>query len=175
MTAAPLASIKRTVFQTFGVLPKPVRRWLIRTIRPTWTAGSVAVIERQDGRWLFVKPVYRAGWTLPGGLVDKGEHPATTVVREMKEELGIDITVIDGPWSIIDPEYNRVETIFRAALADDTDPDDIEVTTAELSAMGWFDPTSPPEVEDETNELLILARQVEAGGSTTRIRGDNNS
>ena len=94
MSTGPLGSAKRLAFQTFGVLPKPIRRWLIRTIRPSWTAGSVAIIEREDGRWLFVLPVYRKGWTLPGGLVDKGEHPATTVVREMKEELGITVEVV---------------------------------------------------------------------------------
>jgi len=175
MSVGPLAPLKRTVFRTFGALPKPLRRWLIRTIRPTWTAGSVAIIERDDGRWLFVKPVYRKGWTLPGGLVDRGEHPATTVVREMQEELGVTVSVVAGPWSIIDSEHNRVETIYRVRLADDIDPDGIQVTTAELSAMGWFDPAAPPDIEDETNELLILARQVEAEGSTTRIRGDETT
>lgn len=175
MSTGPLGSAKRLAFQTFGVLPKPIRRWLIRTIRPSWTAGSVAIIEREDGRWLFVLPVYRKGWTLPGGLVDKGEHPATTVVREMKEELGITVEVVGEGWAIIDHEHNRVETIFRVSLAEGTDPDAIEITTVELADLGWFDPGSPPDIEDETNEVLVLARQVAAGGSSMRVRGDDHS
>lgn len=174
MSSGPLDSTKRAVFRTFGAMPKPVRRWLIRTIRPTWTAGSVAIIERDDGRWLFVQPVYRKGWTLPGGLVDKGEHPAVTAVREMKEELGIDVTVTGDGWAIVDPEYSRVETIFRVALADGINPDGIEITTVELKGFGWFHPDNPPDIEDETNEVLILARQVAAGGSSVRVRGDDH-
>ena len=30
-------------------------------------------------------------WLLPGGHVDDGEDPRTTVVREAQEELGIDV------------------------------------------------------------------------------------
>lgn len=172
MQSGPLATTKRSVFRTFGVLPKPFRRWLIRVIRPSWTAGSVAIIERDDGRWLFVQPVYRKGWTLPGGLVDRGEHPAATVVREIEEELGIVVEVVGGGWVIIEPEHSRLETIFRVELDEGLDPDRIEVTTVELSAMGWFDPADPPPLEDETFEVLTLARQVAAGGPTSRFRGD---
>lgn len=32
-------------------------------------------------------------WMLPGGGVDHGEHPEQAVVREFKEETGLDITV----------------------------------------------------------------------------------
>jgi 8-oxo-dGTP diphosphatase len=167
----PRATLQRVVYRLFGSLPKQLRRLLIRTIRPSWTAGSVAIIERDDGRWLFVRPVYRKGWTLPGGLVDRGEHPATTVVREMKEELGVDVTVATAGWVIIDPELSRVETVFRVDLADGVDPDAITITTAELTDLGWYDPIDPPSIEDETGDVLALADQVAAGGSTVWIRG----
>ncbi len=159
------------MFRTFGALPKRLRRLLIRTIRPSWTAGSVAIIERDDGRWLFVRPIYRKGWTLPGGLVDRGEQPATTVVREMGEELGIDVTVTTGGWVILDPVLSRIETVFRVALADGIDPDTIRVTSPELIDLGWFHPESPPPIEDETGDVMALARQIDAGGSNVYIRG----
>ena len=170
-----MVTLKRSAFRTFGLLPQPFRRWLIRTIRPSWTAGSVAVVERDDGRWLFVRPVYRNGWTLPGGLVDKGEHPAATAVREMQEELGISVEVVGGGWVVIDPEHRRIETIFRAALADGVDPDSIEITTAELSGVGWFHPEETPELEDETREAMALARQIASGGPSLRVKGDDDS
>lgn len=172
MTLGRTAGLQRVAFRTFGGLPKPVRRFLIRTLRPSWTAGAVAIIERDDGRWLFVRPVYRDGWALPGGLVDRREQPAATVVREMAEELGVAVTVASDPWVIVDAPMYRVETVFRVALGPGIDPDGIEITTPELVDVGWFDPGDPPDIEHETEDVLALARQVAAGGSAVWIRAD---
>jgi 8-oxo-dGTP diphosphatase len=175
VSGGPSAPLKRLAFRTFGALPEPVRRGVIRTIRPSWTAGAVAIIERDDGRWLFVKPIYRKGWTLPGGLIDNGEHPSVTIVREMGEEIGVSVTIVGEPWTILDPNFNRVEVVYRVVLDPAVDPDEIVVTTAELSDLGWYDPADPPPIEDETTDVLALAKVVAAGGSTVRIRGDVNS
>ncbi|MEZ5167318.1 MAG: NUDIX hydrolase [Acidimicrobiales bacterium] len=144
--------------------PKPVRRQLVRTLRPTWTAGSVAIIEHADGRWLFVRPVYREGWALPGGLVDRGEHPADTVRRELHEELGLTVQVTGEPWIILDLVLQRIETVFTISLPPDVDPDTVRVTTAELIDVGWYDPAEPPPLEEETHYVIALAAQVAAGG-----------
>ena len=48
--------------------------------------GRFLVTERQDG-------VHLAGyWEFPGGKVEAGERPEETLIRELKEELGIDVT-----------------------------------------------------------------------------------
>lgn len=36
-------------------------------------------------------------WDLPGGHVDPGELPAAAVVRELREELGVEVTEPPGP------------------------------------------------------------------------------
>lgn len=36
-------------------------------------------------------PEHRGEWTLPGGGMDFGEHPEETVIRETKEETGVDV------------------------------------------------------------------------------------
>lgn len=41
------------------------------------------------GRILLVKPTYREGWLLPGGIVEAGETPAEAVLRELAEECGM--------------------------------------------------------------------------------------
>ncbi|ALO09518.1 NUDIX hydrolase [Streptomyces venezuelae] len=60
------------------------------------------------GRVLVVNPTYKPGWDLPGGMVEANEPPETAVSRELREELGLEVTlrgllVVDwvaphGPW-----------------------------------------------------------------------------
>ena len=56
-------------------------------------ASSVLFFD-PAGKILIVKPTYRAYWLLPGGCVEENESPRDACIREVKEELGIDMTVI---------------------------------------------------------------------------------
>jgi 8-oxo-dGTP diphosphatase len=48
--------------------------------------GRVLIAQRPEGKQL-------AGlWEFPGGKVEAGERPETALVRELKEELAIDVT-----------------------------------------------------------------------------------
>jgi ADP-ribose pyrophosphatase YjhB (NUDIX family) len=47
-----------------------------------------------DGRLLLVREVADRGrWTLPGGWADVNESPSQSVIREVREESGVDVTV----------------------------------------------------------------------------------
>jgi 8-oxo-dGTP pyrophosphatase MutT (NUDIX family) len=53
-----------------------------------WLTGTTAVIL--DGeRVLLVRRADTGAWTPVTGIVDPGEHPATTAVREAAEEAGV--------------------------------------------------------------------------------------
>ncbi|WP_413317571.1 NUDIX domain-containing protein [Agrococcus sp. 1P02AA] len=54
-----------------------------------------------------------SGWTLPGGGVEPGEHPADGAVREVKEETGYDVrlTSLLGVDSAVLPETGRGEAL----------------------------------------------------------------
>lgn len=46
------------------------------------------------GDLLIVKPGYRDGWLLPGGICEQTEAPAATLCREVREELGIEARIM---------------------------------------------------------------------------------
>jgi 8-oxo-dGTP pyrophosphatase MutT (NUDIX family) len=54
------------------------------------TRGAASALLLDDrGRILLVKPTYKEGWFLPGGVIEAGESPLTACVRECGEELGL--------------------------------------------------------------------------------------
>lgn len=63
------------------------------TAEPGWIAVVAGALQRADGRWLMHRrPLgkHHAGlWEFPGGKVEHAEMPVESLVRELREELGI--------------------------------------------------------------------------------------
>jgi 8-oxo-dGTP diphosphatase len=92
------------------------------------------LLRDEHGRILLVDPTYKPDWDLPGGMAEANEPPAEAVRRELREELGLDVTVggllcIDwvsphGPWDdlisfIFDGGVLSNETVSSLRLVDD--------------------------------------------------------
>ncbi len=59
--------------------------------QPIIGVGAVIIC---DGKILLEKRKYEPGkgkWSIPGGLVELGENVEQTVIREVKEETGLDV------------------------------------------------------------------------------------
>ncbi len=50
------------------------------------------LLRNGAGEVLLCELSYKAEWDLPGGVVDPGEPPAVCVVREIEEELGLQVS-----------------------------------------------------------------------------------
>ncbi len=58
--------------------------------------STKAVVVRHDGKMLAMlrgknAPTNPLGWDLPGGILDHGEEADSGIIRETKEETGLDI------------------------------------------------------------------------------------
>ncbi|MFJ9344076.1 NUDIX domain-containing protein [Streptomyces sp. NPDC101733] len=65
---------------------------IVQTPEPTreTVAAGVLLFDDRD-RVLLVDPTYKPGWEFPGGVVEAGEAPARGGVREVAEELGLEL------------------------------------------------------------------------------------
>lgn len=53
-----------------------------------------AIVKNEGGEVLFVWGVEDGRWGLPARAVDPGESPAGAVVREVREETGLEVEVV---------------------------------------------------------------------------------
>ncbi len=60
---------------------------------PGIPVSAGALIFDRSGRLLILKPTYKSGWTIPGGVMEAdGESPWEACRREVREETGIDVS-----------------------------------------------------------------------------------
>jgi 8-oxo-dGTP diphosphatase len=60
-------------------------------ILPAIPASAGALIFDSKGRLLILKPTYKSGWTIPGGVMEAdGETPWEACQREVREECGLE-------------------------------------------------------------------------------------
>lgn len=120
---------------------------------------------RDSGRVLLCRLSYVDLWSLPGGGVDHGETPVEAVVREVKEETGLDARV-------------------RRLVGVDTMSDgnlvfwfECEVTGGELTAseetleFGYFSSGEfPPESSEAQRQRVVTACKNLPGPVFSRVR-----
>ncbi|HEX3004909.1 MAG TPA: NUDIX domain-containing protein [Angustibacter sp.] len=156
MPALPaLRPLYLLALRVFRRLPAPVRRTLVRAGTPGFTVGAVCLLER-DGRLLMLRQPHRHGWSLPGGLLDRGESAADAVVREVREELGLTIEVGRPVTVVVDSPLRRVDVVFRVSVVGDIG----EQVGGEAQVCRWLLPEEVDEHDGPTRQILDAARAV---------------
>ena len=88
---------------------------------------STAIIPYPDNKILLIKrntKPFIDYWALPGGRMDPGEKIEQTVVREVKEETGIDVCIVSAVGDYVekgfkdDIEYEYYPTCFEVKPLD---------------------------------------------------------
>jgi 8-oxo-dGTP diphosphatase len=107
MVRMALMAISRTAVTFSGYTSTSNHPALPRQARPvTWLdvsedaaplpaipASAGALIFDHHGRLLILKPTYKKGWTIPGGVMEAGgETPWRACQREVREETGLPVS-----------------------------------------------------------------------------------
>jgi 8-oxo-dGTP diphosphatase len=160
------ARVQRSLLLLWRQVPRPLRRWIVRFVAPSFTVGTYCVIESDDGAVLLVRVVYRDGWGLPGGLINRREDIDACARRETREETGLVVDLVGEPAVVVDARPQRVDVVYRARPADGADPGAVEPRSPEVSDARWFQADALPELQPEAvSALVALARSDVPRGS----------
>ena len=109
--------------------------------KPTLLVAAVALIDPESRVLLARRPEGKplAGlWEFPGGKVAPGETPEEALIRELREELGIDVSAAClGPFTFASHTYEKFHLLMPLYLCRRWHG---QVTAMEGQALAWVRP-----------------------------------
>lgn len=121
----------------------------MRTIRVSAavikSGGRILATERGYG-------AYKGYWEFPGGKREAGESGEEAVIREIREELGIQIAV-DSLLGTIEHEYDDFHLVMDCYICHIVEG---RITLAEHEAMRWLSADGLDSVSWLTADMKVL-------------------
>jgi 8-oxo-dGTP diphosphatase len=131
---------------------------------------ALALIQNEAREYLLVKHAYDARWySAPGGGVEAGESPQTAVIRELRDELGVEIALkyLVGMYEVDWGSRTTLVYLFACEITDD----DIRINQPEeIESFAWFTPEQLPEHVNPLGKYLIDDVINESRGVTRSIK-----
>ena len=152
LTRKPRHPMLRYLREAYFLIANPVKRMSRVLARPK-TRGSKMLVRR-DGKILLVRIGYGPKfWTLPGGMVDRGETFKQSALRETFEETGVVLTdaVFIGGFSRMEQGKDDTVECFTA----EADMEDLVIDDQEIVDAGWFSPDALPEPRGAVVEQIL--------------------
>ena len=118
-------------------LPLWAQRVILWLSNTHFVVGAVVLVRDGNGRILVARHTYRRGapWGLPGGWVRRGESPAETIVRELREETALDVE-ITHPLTVRTESPAHMTVIYGARLIGGTFRPSAEVSEVRFIERG---------------------------------------
>jgi ADP-ribose pyrophosphatase YjhB (NUDIX family) len=152
--------LRKLGYSVFYLLPSGLRRRLVRLAVTKYTVGAVALVRDASapapGRLLLLRQPPGVGWTLPAGLLRRGETPAQACARELAEESGLllrhhELTPAN-PTAVIHAHGRWVDVVFEASVEAATAV--LAVDGAEVLEAAWHRIDHLPPLTVATARLL---------------------
>jgi len=121
---------------------------LLPFVRAYWkifkpkSRGSKVIVEH-NGKYLSVRNSYGyKRWNFPGGRIEKGESPEEAGIREVKEEIGIDLVDTKSVGTIVstaEGKTDEIHILYGKSITDEILPDEFEIEETK-----WFSRENVP-------------------------------
>ena len=134
----------------------PAQWWVLWVAHSKFIVGVTGVVVNDEGHVLLLRhrlwPAHRQ-WGLPTGYAQMSERFEDTIVREVREETGLEVEV--GQLVHLKSGYKlRVEVAFAARFVGGQ----LKVNQSEVLEALWFPPDQLPEGLHESHRPLILKK-----------------
>ncbi|MET8985801.1 NUDIX domain-containing protein [Nonomuraea wenchangensis] len=143
----------RLVARLWRLIRGPLQWRLLWLYHAKFMVGVTGIVRDADDRVLLLRhrmwPPDRQ-WGCPTGYANKSETFEDTIVREVREETGLQVKV--GRLLYLKSGYKlRVEAAYEALLIGGT----LKIDPAEILEATWFSPHQLPDGLQESHRLLI--------------------
>jgi 8-oxo-dGTP diphosphatase len=114
---------------------------MLKTLRGLFRFTAVDAIIEKNGKVLLVKrnfPPFRGKYAIPGGIVEYGETVEAAVVREVREETGLEVEVQEILGVYSDPKRDPTRRLIAVAFIVKIIGGRLKQKSLEIQDVRWF-------------------------------------
>lgn len=160
-----MKSLLAKVWKLFN-FPKDVQLFFMRFFQNQFLVGVTGVIFNEKNEVLLFKHTYRQhSWSLPGGYLKSGEHPAEALEREIKEESNLVVSIDESLKTRTDRTGARLDMCYTGVFIGG------EFTPSqEVSAYGFYSQDTLPLLR--SNQVILIEEALQQKNSKTNSLHD---
>lgn len=143
---------------------------------PKKRTAAGCLFFNQSGQVMLVKPTYKNGWEIPGGVIEDDESPRQACEREVLEEIGLQVQIT----KLLVVDYNNYPDephktdalmfIFDGGLLTENELQNIVFNDGEISHYAFFTADNLPEdMNHSLRKRIIVAIQEKTRNSSSYL------
>ena len=140
-------------------------------MRAQFTIGAFAIIFNDEQKVLLCHRRDYDLWNLPGGQVEVGESPWDAVLREAKEETGLEVEISRLAGIYFKPKENEIVFSFLCAVLSGQLVLNDEADKIEYFSIDKLPPNTPPKQVERMKDVRQdqLVYKIQTGKSSIEL------